>query len=279
VSHAERLFLVVAVAAAMPVAGCSLFVSLDGYTGGAQPAGGVSGEAGVPEGGADGGPAVRFCDSLPRATTLVCNDFDGPDPVTGWRLEGPSPPVVDGAFASSPSSSVLCNVKALASGQTSESSLRFDFAPVPRVRARWSMFRESSATSIDFNMGSFYFSDGARYVLVQLQVRPDGTIGLQEYGEPGPNGKPDYSAGPPETVMSSVGKWMRITLSVDWKAPGGPGVSATVDDAPLFTDYKMAGAPQLGTIVETFHRTGITYVGGPRGETRLRIDDVAVETF
>ena len=41
----------------------------------------------------------------------------------------------------------------------------------------------------------------------------------------------------------------------------------------------MVGASRLGPITESFHRTGITYSSGPRSETRLRLDDIAVETF
>lgn len=278
-----RLCTLAVLAALTSSAGCSLLVSTDGFEGGERPVTDAGRDASdtstsTPEAGVDGS-AVRFCDSLPKATTLACTDFDGPSLPAEWRREGDTPPVVDQGLASSPSSSLLCVVKALPSGQSAESSLRFPFTFVPRIRARWSLYREPGAAGTEYNMGAFSFSDGSRFVLVQLQVGSDGTIGMQEYGEPGPDGKSQYSDRPPETVTSTPGKWTRLTLSVDWSAPGGPGVSATVDDAPLFTDYKMVGASRLGPITESFHLTGITYTSGPRGETRLRLDDIAVETF
>lgn len=264
-------------------AGCTLLLSTDDLAGGGRPAADAGDDhrdpsPSTPDASGDAASA-RFCDSLSKDTTLACTDFEGPEPLAQWDLEGDTPPVVDQTLASSPSSSLLCSVRPLSNGEAGESSLRFTFTFRPRVRARWSLYREPGTTGADYNMGSFYFSDGSKYVLVQLQVNRDGVIGLQEYGQPGLGDKREYSDGPPETVPSAEGKWTRFVLSVDWSAAGGPGVSATVDDVPLFTDYKMVGAPRLGPIKDNFHRTGITYSTGPRGGTRLRLDDIAVETF
>lgn len=265
----------------MSVAGCTVLVSTDGFVGGDRTAGDAGDERrapspSTPEASVDAGSA-RFCDSLSKDTLLACTDFEGPTPLAQWKVEGDTPPIVDQEVASSPSSSLRCSVGPLSKGEAGESSLRFDFPFVPRIRARWSLYREPGTTSTDYNMGGFYFSDGSKFVLVQLQVRNDGTIGLQEYGEPGLGGQDEYSDGPPETVLSTEGKWTRLVLAVDWSAAGGPGVSATVDDVPLFTDYKMVGASRLGPIKDCFHRTGITYAGGPRAKTRIHLDDIAVE--
>lgn len=289
-SFARLSWIVAAMGA--PMVGCTLLVSTTGYSGGTTdgtssgvtPAsdGGVDSagltDGAVVEGGADTGPPKRFCDTLPKATTFLCSDFDGPSPLAPWDIDGNV--TVDSTVSQSPTASLLFTTKPISNGQTTASLIRFDVPPATRrVRATWSMYREPGQRNTGFNTGALYFADAARYMLLQMQVEPDGKFAFQEYGQPGKNGQSEYSAGPPDTRMSAEGKWIRIVFTVDLDAAGGPAASVTIDGAPFFADYKLVGAPLLGAIVQIVHSNGIPYIGGPREPTRLRIDDVALETF
>ena len=110
-------------------------------------------------------------------------------------------------------------------------------------------------------------------------MRNDGYDRPSEYGEPGLGGRTKVLDGPPETVLSTEGKRTRLAVLAGGtgRRRWSRGQSATADDVLLFHGPRvMVERLTVGPIKDRFHRTGITYAGGPQPR-RIHLDDIAVE--
>lgn len=285
---------VAAAAVALLMGGCSLLVSTDGLTNGsAANAGAPDASKSNPDGGPggngthdattdvvtslDGSAPARFCESLDPAKKILCEDFDSPNPLAGWTRQG-NPVVDQGSFHSAPSS-LLARTPALGSGGKASSNIVFNGTGVHlRVRATWSMFRETNSACAGMNLSSLYYSDGSSYFLTQAQLRADGRVDFQEYGVPGQGGSSNYSNTPSQSGPVVTGRWVRIAMIVDLGA-GPKTVTMTIDGVaqPWLNAFPLVGGYGAQTLNEMTYRAGITYIDGASGECQVRFDDVALE--
>lgn len=270
---------------------CSLIVSTDGLSaGGDEPpspststkaAGNPSSPPSVPivphrspDAGVQTGSGGRCSGTNDRR--LLCEDFSGTS-LVGWKSQGQI--VLSDA-------SMLATTDALSSGDTA-SEINRDIPPSAgdRLRASWSMLNETvSSTCNGANTGALYYTDGSKYFIVQVQLRKNNALDLQEYGLPGDpqSGRPDYAINAPVSAPTPATEWARVVMTVDRKAPGGPVASVTVNEKPALTAFPLKGGGAGGlaaSLTKVMFAVGLTYVAGPSGLCRVRFDDVMLETF
>ena len=164
-------------------AGCSLVVALDGYTGGSSAASpdasidarvdGVAPPPGSTDAGGDA-PSQRRCDALRgKSTTLLCEDFDGPDPLSTWLVDKKA--TVDTQVFLSPSASLLASTPAVAGTGTTSAYVYRNLPPTSRVRASWALLADTACANGD--LSSVGFSDANdHYFILQVVFGNDGSL-------------------------------------------------------------------------------------------------------
>ncbi len=257
--------------------GCSFLVDTGGLRGGTeaerpdrQPPSDDGGGSGPPDSASadvDGGTnRPPFCETQ-TSLPFLCEDFDKPTIDPRWSVNGGV--IFDERMARS-------GTRALLSATTSVEErpyllLRFD--PVRRVRLSFSVLEESASQCGGANIGAISLVKGDAFYTVQVQRTENGSLHLQEYGEPG-GGQAPYASDVLIIPSPPRDSWQRIQL--DANLVDTRSATVTVNDAatPVVTNWPLRPLSDIDFMSADI---GIVYVVQDSGPCRFRYDDIVVE--
>lgn len=270
---AWRALVLLAVAPASAIAGCSLLVSTDGLSGSAAVAPGNEGgpdTSTAGDGGADvtadgaDASALPFCDSLVPKPKL-CADFDTGSLTDVGRISG-GPPVLDGTVARSPPRALLATVETNATNRYSKVVHDFPDTPTSFVASFDVYFEEYDATH-DVELVSLQLRRStSSSCIVDVSVRMNAWT-MDESCD----GTPVLAVAHRSGLFMKLSRWTHIELATDFSLRT---FSLAVDGDKTFADAPIqpglaSGVPSLGI--------GIAYLQANATRSKARFDNVVFD--
>lgn len=225
--------------------------------------GGAASDAGL----VDGSPAPPFCPTHDPGDAGVCGDFSDPSALLTFTvgLENGTASVDSVEFLSAPGS-LVCTVRALASGEHGNAIVNHDLSG-PRTRVTLS-FATKVAVTPRFDIGRFAtlaFDSGWA-----VGLRPTATgIRIDETGPADASAPPSH----PEHAVDWTKGWVHFTLTLD-RTSGTPVGTLTSEGAAFDTAVPLAPELTFGGLTSIVLGPG--YVGGPSDVVTVHFDDVLV---
>ena len=259
------------------LAGCSLFVSSDGFSNGGRASDGGP-TTPVNEGGAppsDGGtlaptdgttPLQPFCASLSPKPTL-CADFDNNAlPESVFTLNGA--PKIDSTIASSPPKSLIGIVETGASIRYCSVTRAFDTIPT-KAKVSFKAYLDQYDASNDVELVNLAFDGDLGICNLVASVRT-GSWTLDEYCEKG--GETLTNVSHRTSRAGSLGRWTKIAFEVSFTSP--KVFSLTIDDLTSFDATPSAPGFFGGLPTIT---AGVNYVHTAGTRAQIHVDDLTVD--
>lgn len=269
----RRAFVVLS--SSMTLVACSLLTDLGGLSSGATDAGDAGGDVATPvdaavsadaDGAAEAGG--RFCATLSPAPVL-CEDFDGDDPVSSWTVDTKGAQSVVRVSTANVRSSprALESIVAAELPNYRAGAWRRSIAGVVNhARLSYSLFVAEPPvgsyelallrfTALDTNRSEFY-----------LSLRESGAI----FGEQSTS--PSLGRELALSLAVPIRRWTRVVIDLVLTAP--TSMVVTIDGVEALRQPSMSAAPGVASVA-----AGITYANAPTSSGHVFFDDLVFEVL